>query len=300
VALWETAPYAFVQPPGAPQPIPQATAAYQPVHDLLSLLLGALAERGTPYEAVAVNRNFTSADLGFAVPVSEAEAVQFTDRDVILVRADARRRLAITGTDGGAFDARFRAQVLGIPLEVDRGWVSVDVSLRGRPFRLFNTHLEAYGTSPLRDEVRNLQAVELAARVTASPHPTVVVGDINARPTMCQSWRQPPQPQDANVVAYATLAEAGLREVWPLTHRHRPCSPQGWTSGQADLFGPDTRTHRIDHIFVDDSFWALRSTVVGDERRERSRPSGAWPSDHAAAVADLVLLATPTRGSDPR
>ena len=61
--------------------------------------------------------------------------------------------------------------------------------------------LEAFGNTPLRDEWRNLQAAELVADLETSPHPVVVVGDINSRPMPCQDFRQPPQPADQNVVA---------------------------------------------------------------------------------------------------
>lgn len=285
VARWEVAPYQVDPATSLPRP----TGPYQVTYDFLDLLLEALAARGTPYEAVAVEANFSSAGLPFAVPVSGTEAVRFTDHDVILVRAGTRRHLSITAADGGEFTERFDVSVLGIPVEVVRGWASVDATFRGRAFRLFNTHLEAYGRSPLRDEVRNPQAAELAALVDASPSPVIVVGDLNARPTRCRNARRPPLPEDANVEAYRIMERAGLREVWPLTHRSRPCHPASWTSGQSDLRGPDTRTHRIDHIFVDRSFVAHRSEVVGDEREERSRPSGLWPSDHAGVTATLAL-----------
>ena len=292
VALWESAPYQLRQTPQGTVPV--ATGEYRPVYDFLDLLLHALADRGEPYDVVSTQRNFSSAQLPFAIPVSPTDAVRFTDRDVILVRRRATRRLTTSAPASGTFQAQVAATVQGVPITVPRGWASVDVTLRDGTFRLFDTHLEAFGLSPLRDEVRNPQAVELAAQVADSPHPVVVAGDLNARPTQCATWRRPPQPQDANVVAYRTLEEAGLRESWPAAHPGRPCDPAGWTSGFSDLAGPDTRTNRIDHVFADHSFTVLQSRVVGDEAFERTRPSGLWPSDHAGALAAIRLDGQPS------
>ena len=292
VALWETAPYELRQT--AQGTVPVATGAYAPVYDFLDLLLDGLADRGEPYDVVSTQRNFTSGELPFAIPVSPTDAVRFTDRDVILVRRASARRLTTSVPAAGMFRAHVSTTVQGVPITVTRGWASVDVTVRDGTFRLFDTHLEAFGQSPLRDEVRNPQAVELTARVAASPHPVVVAGDLNARPTLCESWRQPPQAQDANVVAYRTLEAAGLRESWPAAHPDRPCVPAGWTSGQDDLRGGDSRTHRIDHVFVDASFRVLRSRVVGDETFERSRPGGLWPSDHAGSLAAIRLDGQPS------
>lgn len=75
--------------------------------------------------------------------------------------------------------------LFGAPVWVGRGWASIDITQRGRTFRFVDTHLEAYGTTPLMDNIRNPQAVELAANLTRSPYPTITVGDFNARLTMC-------------------------------------------------------------------------------------------------------------------
>ena len=48
----------------------------------------------------------------------------------------------------------------------------------------------------------------------------MLVGDVIMRPTMCKDVRlgQPEWPADQNIVAYATLEQAGLAEVWPLVY----------------------------------------------------------------------------------
>ena len=158
-----------------------------------------------------------------------------------------------------------------------RGWSSVDITVKGVPFTFVNTHLEAFGG----DTVRNLQATELAAVVEAAEHPVVLVGDINSRPPGCSG----------NTVAFQTLLNAGLVEVWPVVYPRDPCG--GYTSGQDDdlLNAASTLDHRIDVVMVDpDTFTAIRTEVIGDEQRDRTHPDNLWPSDHAGSVATLKTL----------
>ena len=269
VALWETAPGDLATSPTMP------TAPFSVSYDFLDILLDELAERGVPYEAVASNANFTG-----TLPIATDTWARFTDRDVILVRADVpSKHLSVDETsveeENFAAALTIPSGVPGIPpFQVPRGWSSVDVTVKGFTFRFFNTHLEAFGG----DVVRNVQAAELAAEIEESPYPAVVVGDINSRPPGCST----------NTVAFQTLLDTGLEEVWPLVHEKDPCG--GWTSGQdADLLNEiSTLDHRIDTIFLDpDALTALQAEVIGDEQRDRSEPSGFWPSDHAGSIAKL-------------
>ena len=290
VALWETAPWAFVQTPGGPLPV--ATGPYTPSFDFEQILLDALAAEGEPYTVVATNSNFTSATIPIAIPISPTLAARFTDHDLILVRDDALKHLTVSNARSFNFSdaSLFSVNLLGLNVQVDRGWSTVDLTQRGRTFRFVNTHLEAFGTTPLRDEWRNLQAAELVADLETSPYPLVVVGDINARPTLCQDFRQPPQFQDQNVVAYGLLEDSGLQEVWPLVYERDPCGPASWTSGQDDsLLEPSTLDHRIDVVFVSEEFSALQAETIGEEPDDRTEPDGFWPSDHAGSLAKIRL-----------
>jgi endonuclease/exonuclease/phosphatase family metal-dependent hydrolase len=292
VALWETAPWTFVQTPDGPLPV--ATGPYTATYDFEQILLDALAAEGEPYTVVAKNANFTSAAIPIAIPISPTEAARFTDHDLILVRTASLKHMSVSNPRSLNFsaDSSFAINLLGLDVVVDRGWSTVDITQRGRTFRFANTHLEAFGNTPLQDEWRNLQAAELVADLEASPYPVVLVGDINSRPTMCQDFRQPPQFQDQNVVAYGLFEDAGLREVWPLVHRRDPCGPASWTSGQDDsLLAPSTLDHRIDVVFVSEEFSALQAETIGEQERDRTKPSGFWPSDHAGSVAKIRLNA---------
>ncbi len=290
VALWETAPWTLVQTPAGPLPV--VTGPYTTTFDFEQILLDALAAEGEPYTVVATNTNFTSATIPIAIPISPTLAARFTDHDLILVRDDALKHMAVSNARSFNYtdESSFSLNLLGLQVLVKRGWSTVDLTQGGRTVRFANTHFEAFGSTPLRDEWRNLQAAELVADIETSPHPVVVVGDINSRPTLCQEFRQPPQPQDQNVVAYGLLEDAGLREVWPLVYQKNPCGPAGWTSGQDDsLLEPSTLDHRIDVVFVSEEFSALQAETIGEEPGDRTEPDGFWPSDHAGSLAKIRL-----------
>jgi endonuclease/exonuclease/phosphatase family metal-dependent hydrolase len=294
VARWEVAPLTLVPTPGGPVPV--VTGPYSTTYDFEQILLGALSAAGEQYTVVARNTNFTSADIPIPIPISPTLAGRFTDHDLILVRTDALKHISVSNARSFNFStgSSFSVTLLGLPIVVERGWSTVDVTQRGRTFRFVNTHLEAFGTTPLRDEWRNRQAAELVADLATSPYPVVVVGDINARPTLCQDFREPPQFQDQNVVAYGLLESAGLREVWPLVFQKDPCGPAGWTSGQDDsLLAASTLDHRIDVVFVSEEFSALQAETFGEEPDDRTEPSGFWPSDHAGSLAKIRLDAQP-------
>ena len=272
VARWATAP-GTAQTPMAP---------FTTTYDFLQLLLNALAERGVPYQEVATNENFTGT-LPIALSASGATWAQFTDRDVIITRAGLPER-HLSVDPSSVMEANFTAQlaipsgVPGVPdFAVPRGWSSIDVTVKGVSFTFLNTHLEAFGG----DTVRNLQAAELAGIIEAAGHPVVLVGDINSRPPGCST----------NTVAFQTLLDAGLVEVWPVVYPRDPCG--GYTSGQdADLLNAaSTLDHRIDVVMVDpQAFTAIRTEVIGEEQRDRTDPDNLWPSDHAGSTATLKTL----------
>ena len=293
VSTWRSAPATYT-PPTTFTPGSFATD-----YDALGLLLADLATLGTPYQAVVANTNFSNEPGPGSVgplpvitgPGPTFRLVTFTDRDVILVKESSlsRGRLSVGSTASHTFTAKLVVNVAGKSVAVPRGWSTAQIKVRGRSFTFANTHFEAYGApGTLQDQYRNPQAVELASTIQA---PYVLVGDVNVRPTMCKDVRlgQPEWPADQNIVAYATLEQAGLAEVWPLVYPGNPCGSAGWTSGQSALNNAtSTLDHRIDDVFVSKGFSALEAEVVGDEQADRT-PSGLWPSDHASTWAKIRL-----------
>ena len=253
IATWETFDYT------------RPELGFVVAYDFEPLLLAALAQRGVPYTVAVANGTFQG-----SLPTSPTTVVRFTDKNLILVRSGlSAQKLSASNPAEGQFVARIPVPNLGIA--ITRGWASTDVTVHHQTFRFFTTHLEAYS-----EAVRNLQAVELAGMIAASPYPVVVSGDINSRPT-CTG---------VNTTAYDTLVAVGLVEVWPDVHRKDPCG--GFTSGQRALNWPvSTLDHRIDDIFFDPTAMdAIQADVIGDRERDRT-PSGLWPSDHAGSVATL-------------
>lgn len=259
------------------------------VYDYLQLLLDDLATRGLAYMAVATNDSF----IGMApIVLPPVQVVRYTDRNVVLVRADLpSRMLQAANPMQHTYIAGIERNVPLPPpqnyLFISRGWASADVTVWGKTFRFVTTHLEAYS-----EVVRNLQADELVALLAASPYPVVVTGDMNSRPTGCDN---------VNTVAYGKIVASGLVEAWPMVHQQTPCT--GVTSGQISLVDPTNNLdHRIDDIFFSPaSFTAILADVVGDTQAERTAPTeyapyGFWPSDHASSVATLRTTSWQPKG----
>jgi endonuclease/exonuclease/phosphatase family metal-dependent hydrolase len=288
VSTWRSAPAEFT---GSTF---EAVGEFTTEYEVLDLLLDELASLGTPYEMVAATTNFSNGTFPLpAVTGSGLRMVTFTDRDVILARSSslAPGPISVVGTGSGTYEATLLVRIAGDPVVVPRGWAAADVAVAGVTFRFVTTHLEAHGSTDLKDDIRNPQAQELAALLGASPYPVVIVGDFNARPTMCRDarWGAPEWVADQDVAAYGYLEAAGLAEVWPTIHPDDPCGPAGWTSWQERLSGiSSTLTHRVDHVFASEDVTVIQAEVVGDELADRTQ-GGLWPSDHASVWAEVRL-----------
>ena len=121
---------------------------------------------------------------------SETEG-RLTMRDAILARTGGR---VITSNPQAAhFNTLLQVKPGGVPLNVTRGWTSVNARVTGEPkFRFVNTHLEAFDNQPINHtnqntdvgngQVREAQANELiASGGPATSHlPVILVGDLNS------------------------------------------------------------------------------------------------------------------------
>ncbi len=236
-----------------------ATPAEAVRFDYVALLLDALERRGLRY---AVAAEFTGADI--EAPTALGFDVRLTDRDLLLVRADARGgRLDVLASETGAFAVNLAVPTPFGPIEITRGWVSADMRLRGRTFRVVNTHLEPFSTA-----IQVAQAQELLAGPLATAAPALALGDFNSGPGR-------PTP------VYGLLLGAGFLDAG---------EPGGLTCCHADhLRNPAPAfTQRIDLVLARGGFTPLRAEVVGDEQAVRDS-LGLWPSDHGGPVATLRL-----------
>ena len=241
-----------------------ATPAETVAYDFIQLLVDALAQRGLSYEPVAV---FNGTDVELPAGLPPTLDVRFTDRVTMLARTDEKTAdLKLSNPQAGTYPTALHLNTVAGPITAPRGWVSVDVKIRGKSFRLVTTHLEAF--SPL---VRTAQAAELLAGPADTTLPVVAVGDFNSGP-------------GTDFGAYNTMLGGGLSDAWP------GANGAGLTCCHAtDLHNPSpTLTKRVDLVFTRGGFETVAADVIGEEPGDRTA-SGLWPSDHAGVVATLRL-----------
>jgi endonuclease/exonuclease/phosphatase family metal-dependent hydrolase len=275
---------------GNPQP------AQDVLYDYLDILLSALAEEGLHYEVAALVQN-ADAELPALAGVDAQGNPQFmdvrlTDSDVILVRRGVKTAHPVAEN----YLVNLQIPLGGMSIEFTRGYTVVDAQVRGRWYRVANTHLELPGPGML-GVVQAMQAQELIGRLKYSLLPVVLAGDFNSAP------EDPIDPITGAVPPYLQLAAAGFIDTW--LYRAGPASP-GYTCCQDELLSNATPAlfMRIDHLFVrarggDRDLLQpgrVHAETVGDEARDKT-PSGLWPSDHAGVVA-RIPLALPVHARD--
>jgi endonuclease/exonuclease/phosphatase family metal-dependent hydrolase len=239
-----------------------ATPAETVAYDFVHLLVAALADRGLAYDPVSV---YTGTDAELPAGFPPQLDVRLTDHVVVLARADEKTAdLKLSNEQSGRYPTALTVPTVAGPITLPRGWVSVDVKIRGKSFRFVTTHLEAF--SPL---IRNPQAAELLADPAATELPVVAVGDFNSGP-------------GADLGAYGILLGGGFSDAWPDGAGLTCCHTN-------DLHNPNpTLTKRVDLVLTRGGFSTVSADVVGEDPADRT-PSGLWPSDHAGVVATLRL-----------
>jgi len=237
----------------------------------------------------------------------------FADRDAMLVRQGLPAswvNLSPTGTCTRPVEQGCNYLTSPGPLAtplgaitIERGFMAVDLRVRGRDYRVFNTHLEQRLLAPSQPQTRLLQvgqAYELlgAALGTWDGQRTViVVGDLNSAPV--DTIPVPPYPATLPwapalpvVPPYQVFAGNGFSDAWTLSPGR---AEDGFTCCQAeDLLNPRSQLYeRIDMVFTLQRPAAVRQMKrLGDSVGDRLRPpghGGLWPSDHAALAATLAF-----------
>jgi endonuclease/exonuclease/phosphatase family metal-dependent hydrolase len=270
---------------------PIITNGPPPFRNHLSDTLDALAALGEDYVPVATVNNI---DISLPIPFASCQGLRILDRDVILVRgdhvqdedkpapvpfcegpADSEEDLAQSG-DGCNYPEADSLYVprLGGPLK--RGFVGVDVTIRGERYRFVNTHLEQRDLPSKMDATvpaQVAQAEELIGILQdprfAGP-PTIVMGDINSSP---------------GEISYEQFITANFNDAWDL----RPGNAPGLTCCQAeDLSNRRSELYeRIDMIFTNFEPRKVKARLVGHRVSDKTRPGRLWPSDHAGVVAEI-------------
>ena len=266
---------------GAPpiSPITTAKPATQVEQDFLAILRNALKKVGAKYRVVVVQEEF-DAELPVDVDASDATGAgplaafgadfdaRLTMRDVILVKRGSKVKLGKTRK--GHFKTRYEPTIGGlITIPVDRGWASVEASLRGKKFRFVDTHLEAFGDPAIREA----QAKELTRGPLKTSKQVILVGDINSG---VGRHNEPERPGDD--LAFRALAGFGMKDNGAV----QSCC-------YSDLFDPNAIfDHTVDHVLTKPGLKTRRAFVTGNDRNQRTA-SGLWPSDHGGVVSTLRL-----------
>ena len=264
VALWQTGPF-------DPQ-TPATTVAF----DYLQLLLAELAQHNLEYEPVAVLTNL-EAEVPALGP-SGLFDVRFTDRLVVLIRTDLKKKHEL---ELGEVEARHFSTLLTIPtptlgpITIPRGYIAADVGQCGATFRFVNAHLESFEEQlglpfPF---FRFAQASELLQGPANTAGPVVLAGDFNA------DAESPTDP------TYQLLLSAGLIDAWEATNPNEP--GYTWPLFLVNPFEYVSPYQRLDLVLTRGAVEATKAEVLGERDVTPKRP---LPSDHAGLVADLRLM----------
>ena len=229
--------------------------------DLLQSLLQELAARGVRYETVAVRPG-----LDAEAPTALGFNVRLTMRDALIVRADLLE-------EGHVKLSNLQIRHYIAASTDTEGYSSIDVTWRGRQFRLVTTHFDLLSFAVP-------QALELVQTAANTTLPVVLVCDCNANPD------NPTDPIFQNYPAYLLLKNAGFVDAFRTARLNDP----GFTCCQQEnlLNVASAMSHRIDLVQFRGPFKVENVQVVGASPADRTR-LGLWPSDHAGVVATLTL-----------
>jgi hypothetical protein len=275
--------------------------------DYIQLLLDELEDLGLHYY-VAVSQELTDAELPASLEDGDFD-IRITDRDVILVRKGINATNPVVNIYETRLPFNFLApadlreevndESFELVIFFTRGFVAVDVEIRGKKYHAVNTHLEtrleAFG--PPAQAIQMDQAAELIDAIEGRPEPVILLGDFNS------SREDPIVPITEGFVIippYKLLQLNGYRDVWVsrLNRRHL----EGLTCCQAfDLSNTISDLYeRVDLIWVKNTPYSWPFTVlgpvfantVGDHPSPVSIVPGEevfWPSDHAGVSAVLRI-----------
>lgn len=225
--------------------------------------------------------------------------VTVIDRDVILARSDIIATptpfiCAKPSMNGCNYVNVAGTSVAGVPINIERGFVAVDATVKGDEYRFVNTHLEVRlpdPDDPLSMGLQALQATELLTTLTLQPEPAdsrlIVVGDFNSDPTDV-----PPIPF---LIPYQQFVQGKAINTTPISSPYsdtwllRPQDEAGLTCCEdGDLLNA-TSVHerRVDLIFSKSQPDKVVASKVLNTKPDDKTPSGLWPSDHATVDAHL-------------
>jgi endonuclease/exonuclease/phosphatase family metal-dependent hydrolase len=277
--------------------------------------LAALAARGQNYQVAATLNN-----LDITVPIAGFGLVRVLDRDVILAREGVEftplsghyqsgglcgmpvqnpaseifgpEYLVSTVSEDGCNFTMFLEvpSPFGPPIKVERGFVGVDANVRGKTYRIVDTHFEQKlpdPTNPGSAIYQSLQAAELVGTLMAITPPElelILLGDFN-------SWSED-APIAGITPPYQIIAGTGFADVWDANPLAR-FDPDGLTCCEFADLSNTTSDHyeRVDIIFVRDTSFRALAFVTGRVPLFPLDEPPNWASDHGGVFARLIFEA---------
>jgi hypothetical protein len=166
------------------------------------------------------------------------------------------------------------------PIAIERGFVGVDATVRGKTYRFVNTHLE--GADPAI--IQHLQAFELVKTLnvtTPDDRPLILVGDFNSSPDDA-----PDNPD----VPYQLIIDEGFADIWD-TNLLKFFDPNGLTCCQDDdlLNRTSHLDERLDLIFIRNTSFLPIAFVTGRVPIFPLNKPPNWASDHSGVFGRLIF-----------
>ena len=175
----------------------------------------------------------------------------------------------------------------------ERGFVGIDATVEGQPYRFVTTHLETrLEPDPLGRYFQTAQATELQQTLQALQYldpraRTLVVGDFNSDPRDIEEIEgiTPPYQIFADEYMDAWTMRPGTRtgNGAPLVG-YTCCQAEDLTNHRSELY------ERIDLIFSLATPKKVKDArLLGESVADKTPPPGPrlWPSDHASVAARL-------------
>jgi endonuclease/exonuclease/phosphatase family metal-dependent hydrolase len=249
---------------------PYGQPANTVVVDGLQSLLAALGKKGLHYNAIAVQTNAV-VDLPALDASGNLITAGFTDYDVVLARTDLPvAEFKVSNISMQHYSVVLPFAVAGQSIPFLRGWISLQVKVRGKQYKFVTTHLETFSS-----DIQAAQTNELIAGPLTSDLPIILAADLNS---------DAHQPSWENGPAVQILEAAGFLDVWG---KLRPVNPGlTWPLFAEDPPGPAVPRQRIDLIMTLGPDLKGKSII----RTGLSPSNGYWASDHAGVFGQFVLL----------
>jgi endonuclease/exonuclease/phosphatase family metal-dependent hydrolase len=262
-----------IGPPGN-MPFTTGGPATLVVDDALQSLLGALNSLGEHYDVVAVRQNGDDEAPAIYDASLRLFNVRLTDFDAVLARSDLPvSELKIENVQTNYFNAFLSLPTPVGTVALPRGWIAIDAKLRGKSYRIVDTHLE--GLDPV---VQAAQTRELVNGPALSTNAVAIAGDLNS---------DADNPDPTLGPAYQILSSAGFVDSWATVHPGDP----GYTIPLhlEDPYAPSTPSRRIDLILTHDGTDTITASDSVRVGLTDLTPSGLFPSDHVGVVSSFVL-----------